>query len=985
MSPTLDRHHVTAVLVVHDGARWLPAALKALLTQSRPADRLTVADTGSRDRGPAVLAEVAGAGNVRTLPRATGYGAAVAEALRDLPGPSPETMQWLWLLHDDCAPAHDALACLLRAAGADPRIAVAGPKVRDWDDRAVLLEAGVAIDGATRRHTGLDGREYDQGQHDGVRDVLAVGSAGMLVRRDAWDRLGGFDPAFGLFRDDVDFCWRAHAAGHRVVLAGDAVVHHAEASRRGLRETGAVAGSHRRRDRRNALYALLGNLPARRLPQALLRNGWAALVRALCLLAVKRPDAARDELAAFGGVLGAPVGFWRMRSARAKGRAQAYRAVRRFLPRRVALRRAAEAVAGRFGGDEAPAPRGPGPVRRLLARPAAPLVLGLGVITVAAERSRVPAGGALGGGALVPAPGGAGDLWGQYLSGWHPAGLGSSAGSPPYIAVLAALSTLLLGKPWLLISLLLLGSVPLAGLTAYRASRLLIPRDAAALRVWFAATYALLPPATGAISGGRLGTAVVAVLLPLIALTASRMLTADARPAGRAAWATALLLTVVLAFVPLAWLLAALGGAAVWALFGRPGGRVRRHLVIALGVPPLLLLPWTAGLLRHPSRFLLEAGLHAPATPPATAAGLLTLNPGGPGTPAPWIMLGLPLAAGCALWARSGRRVVLTGWLLALAGVLVAILASAMTVTKGADAAPAWPGVALLAAAVGLLAAATAAVRRALRTHRLVAALILAAVVSTPLLAAASWIGNGRDGPLGRVDPDAFPAYLNGPEGPRTLALRQDPDGRVTYTVLRGAAPVLGEAETPADDRARRRMDRLAAALAGARPGDDGTALARMGVQYVMVRYPGREPLTAVLDAAPELTRLSRTTEFAAWRVQPPAGRRMLLDGAAVTPLPAHGPVRIPPGGPRTLLLAEPADGGWHATLDGRDAASTTVDGWAQGYRIPPAGGVFDERRGMLLRHIWLVLQGAGTLLVIALALPGARRRRVQVRHEPVP
>ena len=64
----------------------------------------------------------------------------------------------------------------------------------DGQDRRTLREVGVSIDRAGRRVTGIDPGEIDQGQHDHKRAVLAVGSAGMLVRRDVWDRLGGFDP-----------------------------------------------------------------------------------------------------------------------------------------------------------------------------------------------------------------------------------------------------------------------------------------------------------------------------------------------------------------------------------------------------------------------------------------------------------------------------------------------------------------------------------------------------------------------------------------------------------------------------------------------------------------------------------------------------------------------------------------------------------------------------------------------------------------------
>ncbi|MFC9969501.1 glycosyltransferase family 2 protein [Spirillospora sp. NPDC127200] len=1016
---TTDRHVVTAVLVAHDGARWLPETLKALLTQSRPVQRMVAVDTGSRDRGPGVLAEVVTSGNLLELPRATGYGDAVAEALRhpaaslpvpdDRPG-EPRT-EWVWLLHDDSAPAHDALERLLLRAAASGA-AVLGPKLRDWYDRRVLLELGTTVDRAARRETGVERGEFDQGQHDGVRDVLAVSSAGMLVRREVWDRLGGFDAAFGLFRDDLDFCWRALAAGHRVVAVGDAVVHHAEAARRGDRGIGAGTGSPRRLDRRNALYALLANLPWPAMLRALLRNLWTTLVRALYLLVVKRPEAARAELGAFADVALHPLRLRRARASRAQGRRHVYHSVRRHFARRVVLRRLYEALSAHVAAHEAERRRDldedleerrhggrramAAAVRWLSARPGALLFLTLAVVALAAERSLVFAGSRLGGGALMPTDGGASDLWARYWAGWHPTGLGSADGSPPYVGVLAAVSSLLFGKPWLAVSVLLLASVPLAGLAAYAAARPLVLEPTrtrrarnrrrvplTAIRAWFAATYALLPAATGAIAGGRLGTAVVLVLLPLIGLAATRACglprRRDRRVEGRAAWTAALLLAVATAFVPLVWLLALAAGA----LVGTLAGRSRRNLAIMLAVPPLLLGPWTLSLLRHPSRFLLEAGPNAAMVPLPDAADLLALNPGGPGTPARWATYGLLLVALCALPLRNRRTIVLAGWLLALFGLLAAMAASAFIVVKGTDEAPAWPGAALLFAACGLLLAATAAVQRAAEslagTHLIYqagGALVVLAALTAPAFAAALWVIGGS-GPLARIPQDTVPEFLAEPTGPRTLLLRSAPDGRVLYSVLRGGEPVLGENETPPDERARRRMDALVAGLAGGRAGDEGQALTRMGVQYVLVARPAEEGLTTVLDAAPELTRFSRTEAFGTWRFQQPAGRLTLLGGAEPEPLPTDqvtARARIPAAsGPRTLLLAEPADGGWRATLNGRELDPRLTDGWAASYEVPPSGGDFVLERDQRLRHAWVAVQGAAVLLVIVLALPGAR------------
>jgi GT2 family glycosyltransferase len=111
------------VIVAHDGAAWLPRVAQAVANQTRPVQRVVAVDTGSRDRSGALLAQAFGRAAVFGMERTTGYGAAVAKALRHraanthMPpppgGPREERTEWIWLLHDDCEPAPDALERLL--------------------------------------------------------------------------------------------------------------------------------------------------------------------------------------------------------------------------------------------------------------------------------------------------------------------------------------------------------------------------------------------------------------------------------------------------------------------------------------------------------------------------------------------------------------------------------------------------------------------------------------------------------------------------------------------------------------------------------------------------------------------------------------------------------------------------------------------------------------------------------------------------------
>ncbi len=113
------------------------------------------------------------------------------------------------------------------------------------------------LDALTRRHRwGIVGAHltYPDGttQHSGVflRDnngleafnrlreapsgeVPAVTGACLMIRREIWDALGGFDESFVNGYEDVDLCLRAREAGHRVWYAADSEVTHLESQSEG--------------------------------------------------------------------------------------------------------------------------------------------------------------------------------------------------------------------------------------------------------------------------------------------------------------------------------------------------------------------------------------------------------------------------------------------------------------------------------------------------------------------------------------------------------------------------------------------------------------------------------------------------------------------------------------------------------------------------------------------------------------------------------
>ncbi|HET6185844.1 MAG TPA: glycosyltransferase [Trebonia sp.] len=1019
--PQQTRHTVTAIIVAHDGARLLPGLVQALQAQTYPVERVVGVDTGSRDRSGAVLAELIGQDAVFGMDRNTGYGEAVTVALRHSAAlriartdPNLKRVEWVWLLHDDCEPAPETLERLLRAASRDRSVVALGPKVLDGQDRRVLREVGVSIDRAGRRVTGIEPGEIDQGQHDHNRAVLAVGSAGMLVRRDAWDRLGGFDTGLKLFRDDVDFCWRAQGAGYRVQVVTDAVLYHRELSARRRRDT--ANGQPRRLrqlDRRNALYVLAVNLPLLTMLRVMTGCVVGSLVRAAYFLMTKQLDLAAAQLYGVAGLFGHPLRLWRARRRRAAWRRGGYSAARTLIPPGRTLAHLAEDIAGLVssgppqasGGMHQAASEEPeaeqfvdtqSVARRIIANPGVQLFVALTVIALVAER-RLLGTSPLGGGALVPAWGSASRLWAEYLAGFHAVGVGSTASAPPYLAVVAALATVLGGQAWLAVDVLLLGCVPLAGMTAYLATRRLAMATAA--RVWLAAAYALIPVATGAVAAGRLGTAFAFVMLPLIGMSAARMVTAPRRQARRAAWATGLLIALGAAFAPLLWPLGVLGAVFVLAVRRGLSSNDRLNAAIVVVTPFLILFPWSLHLLTTPAAFLTEAGVQSPGltSPVLGPSALLLLSPGGPGLPPVWVTIGLGLAVAAALLPHRRSEVTVAGWCVAVVGLIAAIAVSRITVTpaEGGVASKGWPGVAMAVAALGLLVAAAPAAQWLAETasrrsgavggaRKLLAGVALAAAASAPVLVAVYWVADGVRGPIGSVATPLLPAFVSASSSSggqyRTLVLR--PAGAsLTYTLVRQSDPTLGEPELTAASPAAAALDRQVAALGapqGADAGDPGLVLGDFGIKWVMLPGPVNQGLAQRLDTSVGLMPVSKAPAYDLWQVSGPVARvRVVARDGTVTPLAAQ-PVGMTavtaPAAGGTLVLAEPY-GGWTAMLGGTalKPLPAPVNGWAQGFTLPAGGGQLVITRNDLARNVSLIAELVAVLAICVLALPGKR------------
>ena len=739
---------VMTVLVACQGERWLPRTLAALAEQTRPSDLVVTVDAGSTDDSEALMRAAApdgatAAGTWAHLRVGRGAGlldaAAAALALDDdrhldraaaapdgappdvpRPGEAPDGQGWVWLLHDDSAPAPDVLGRLLDAVEVAPAVAVVGAKLTDWDDPGRLQQVGLTTSRRGRRLDGLERGERDQGQRDGATDVLAVSTAGMLVRRDVLATLGpDAVPATGA---ELDLCQRARLAGHRVVVVPGAVLAHADATATGRRDTPAARRGARWSARRDEVHRRLVAAPLLALPLVAALAVLGAVVRALGRVAVKQPSRAPAELTAVAAALSGllrPGRLWRARrtwrtGARVRpaalgtlrpGPSELLRWHRDRLAHRGRARGAALASADvRDGGsqrsgaghDEAPMLEPPSRVGRL-AVPAVLLVLGAAGVLALRPLLRP---GQVTGPALAGEPS-ASALVRALLSDWSPGGLGAPLPADPLLWVVGVASLPAGGSVTTAVALVLVLALPLAGWGAWAAAGL--ATRSRPLRLLAALAWAGAPPLLAGLDAARVGAVLAHLALPWALLGTARALGAPTRRAAltaAAAGGLAACVAVAAAPVLVPALLLAVAAAAVLAR------RRRRAPLLWVLVPALVLV--------GPLLLVAAGDLRALVVDPGLASAH-------PASPAWALALGQPSAGG--------------GWVAALLPGGVAGAAS----SAGALAATA-PGV---LGELGARAVPAAVRALALTLPLVLPALALAATAATALGVRTSRTGTG--------------------------------------------------------------------------------------------------------------------------------------------------------------------------------------------------------------------------------------------------
>ena len=209
---------VSIILVNYNGLRWLKLFLSRLLLTNYPEFEIVVVDNASSDDSVHYLKENF---NVQVVNLQENKGFAVGNNI----GAKHSTGRILAFLNNDMEVNSDWLMQAVIKLTLDNSIGLVQCKIMRYDRKDVIDCLGVSVDRynlALRIGHG----EVDQGQYDDLKEIGAADGGAMVIWKDLFERIGGFDSTYFMYGEDADLCWRARLNGFKILPATSSIVYH---------------------------------------------------------------------------------------------------------------------------------------------------------------------------------------------------------------------------------------------------------------------------------------------------------------------------------------------------------------------------------------------------------------------------------------------------------------------------------------------------------------------------------------------------------------------------------------------------------------------------------------------------------------------------------------------------------------------------------------------------------------------------------------
>src|SRR6266850_2034514 len=220
MSKSPQNTIVSVIILNYNGREHLDACLSSLLDLDFPKEQLEVivVDNGSTDGSVGFIKSAFP--DIHIIENEINLGFSRAANV----GASKATGEYVAFLNNDMRVDKKWLKILVDIAGSKQGAACVGSTVLKWDGKGVDFE-GRTDDAFCLSYTPEDTpltASLSNSQHHS----FFVSGGAALFERSVFQEVGGFDPDFFFYHEDVDLCWRLWLRGHECVLSSESIVYH---------------------------------------------------------------------------------------------------------------------------------------------------------------------------------------------------------------------------------------------------------------------------------------------------------------------------------------------------------------------------------------------------------------------------------------------------------------------------------------------------------------------------------------------------------------------------------------------------------------------------------------------------------------------------------------------------------------------------------------------------------------------------------------
>jgi len=222
MNPLRKYPLVSIVILNYNSRKFLGRCLSSVFKTNYPNYEVIFVDNHSNDGSvDFVIQNFRDKKNFKVIRLPKNYGFSVGNNV----GAKHARGEYIVFLNPDTEVDRDWIRNLINVLETDSSIGIAQAKLLMLDHKDIIDHAGGFIN--PYGFVSVRGRkEKDMGQYDKISEIDFASGAAMIVRRSLWKKLGGFDPIFFIYYEDIDLSRRAWDIGYKVVCVPQAKVYH---------------------------------------------------------------------------------------------------------------------------------------------------------------------------------------------------------------------------------------------------------------------------------------------------------------------------------------------------------------------------------------------------------------------------------------------------------------------------------------------------------------------------------------------------------------------------------------------------------------------------------------------------------------------------------------------------------------------------------------------------------------------------------------